>query len=160
MRYQTLRRRLLAGLAVSVLGGPMILTSVLAAPTEQAHVIDLNIQPGSLDAALLAFAAQSGRQLFYNPEIVAGLSSPGLKGRLTSDEAIDRLLAGAPITVSRNPANALVLKRRSTPAAFSGPAADAFAQGGLEPVTAPADPTELTAIVVTGSLIRGAGDGP
>ena len=163
VRHPTLRRHLLAGLAVSVLGGPLILNPVLAAPPEpvqeRVQVIDFDIQPGSLDAALLAFAAQSGRQLFYSPDLVAGLPSPGLKGRLTPDEAIARLLAGAPIQISRGKSNAFVLKRRVTPATFAAPAAGSFPRQGPEPAPVPNDPTELTAIIVTGSLIRGAAHG-
>jgi len=155
-----LRRRLLAGLVIPLLVGPMVSTSVRAAPRDQVQAVEFNIQPGSLDAALLAFAAQSGRQLVYSPDLVAGLQSTGLKGRLSPDEAIEKLLAGAPIEIRRGGANAFVLKRRPTPAAFAAPTSDTFSQGGLEPVAAPSDPTELTAIVVTGSLIRGAGDGP
>ncbi len=163
MRCQTLRRRLLAGFVVSVLGGPLILNPVLAAPPnpaqDQVQAIDFNIQPGSLDAALLAYAAQSGRQLFYSPDLVAGLQSPGLRGRLTADEALARLLADAPVQVNRSSSNGFVLKRRMTPATFAAPAADSFPQQGPEPAPAPSDLTELSAIIVTGSLIRGAANG-
>jgi len=159
MRSSTLRRRLLAGLAVSVLGGPMTLTPALAAPSDQIQVIDFNIQAGSLDAALLAFAAQSGRQLFYTPDLVAGLRSPGLKARLTPEEAIDRLVAGAPVQINRSNPTTFVLKRRLTPAAYDAPVTDGFPQPGPEPTSAASDPVELSAIVVTGSLIRGAANG-
>lgn len=153
-----LRRRLLAGLVIPLLVGPMISTSVSAAPRDHVQAVEFNIPPGSLDAALLAFAAQSGRQLAYSPDLVVGLQSTGLKGRLSPDEAIEKLLAGAPIEIRRGGVNAFVLKRRPTPAAFATPPADPFQQGPAEPALA--DASQVEAVVVTGSLIRGAGQGP
>lgn len=154
MLSASLRRRLLAGLATTVLTLPLGANAALAAPQAQTQTVDFNIQPGSLDGALQAFAHQSGRQLIYTPDLVAGLKTSGVRGRLTSDEAIARLLAGAPIEVRRGGTNAFVLKRRTTPIRFEGE------QTAIPDAAAPEPgPTEVAEVVVTGSLIRGAGDG-
>lgn len=151
------RRRLLVGLALPFVLGEMLAPAAVAAPQAQASLVMFAIEPGSLDAALAAFAIQSGRPLVYTPDLVAGLQSTGLRGRLSPDEAIVKLLAGAPIEIHRGGLKGFVLKRRTTPAAYSAPPADLFTQSPIEPSAS--DVVQLDAVVVTGSLIRGAGEG-
>ena len=156
MRSTTLKHYLLAGVAAALATGPLVTATALAAPTEQARVVNFDIPAGPLDAALQAFAAQSGRQLAYSPQLVAGLRSSGLKARLTPDQAVDALVRGLPIAVRRGGANALVLKPRGE-ASASGAPADPFDLAAAGALT---DTAEVEAVVVTGSLIRGAGQGP
>ncbi|WP_029911578.1 TonB-dependent receptor [Caulobacter sp. UNC358MFTsu5.1] len=155
MRSTTLKHHLLAGIAASLAAGPFAAAPALAAPIQQAQTVNFDIPAGPLDGALQAFAAQSGRQLAYSPQLVAGLRSPGLKARLAPDQALGELLRGLPIDVRRG-ANALVLKPRGGMAA-SGAPADPFDPAAAGP---PAETAEVEALVVTGSLIRGAGQGP
>ena len=54
-----------------------------------------NIPPGSLRDGLNQFATQSDQQLFYSGELVAGLRTPGLRGRYLPSAALDQLLAGS-----------------------------------------------------------------
>ena len=158
MHHPSLRRRLFASLAAAALMGPLALPGAArAAPQDQVHAVEFNIQAGPLDAALTAFANQSGRQLIYSQIVVEGLRSAGLKGRYTPDEAIAKLVADAPIEIHRGGPTGFVLKRRPTPVSFNEPMAT-LSQAPLEPV-AP-EPTQLDEVVVTGSLIRGAGQGP
>lgn len=150
MPSTTLRHRLLAGLAITLLSAASA-SAVLAAPTEQAQVVAFNIPAGSLDAALQAFAAQSGRQISFAPELVAGLKTPGLHGSLTPDTAIAQLVAGAPLEIGRAGRNGFILKPRAVTAGAD--AADPFDAAG-EPAA-----TEVAEVLVTGSLIRGTRDG-
>ena len=152
MRSTTFKHHLLAGIAASLAVGPFVSAPARAAPVQQAQVVSFDIPAGPLDAALQAFAAQSGRQLAYSPHLVAGLRSSGLKARLDPDQALDQLIKGLPIEVRRR-ANALVLK----PRADLGAPADPFEQAAAGP---PLEAAEVEAVVVTGSLIRGAGQGP
>jgi iron complex outermembrane recepter protein len=146
----TLKHRLLAGLAITLLGAASA-APVLAAPTEQSQVIAFNIQAGPLDAALQAFAAQSGRQISFAPELVAGLKTSGLHGTMTPDAAIAQLVTGAPLDIRRSGRNGFILKPRTVTAGAN--AADPFDAAGEVAAT------EVTEVLVTGSLIRGARDG-
>ncbi|MBI1685170.1 TonB-dependent receptor domain-containing protein [Caulobacter hibisci] len=155
MCIPTLRRRLLAGLAVSTFVIPATFAVVPAPAAAEQSLVTFDIPPGPLDRALTAFGEQSGQQLLYSPEEVAGLKSKGLRGRLTPECAIERLLEGAPMQVRRGNLKSFVLKRQVTPIAFDGAAAVSRPAD-----LAPAAPVEVEEIVVTGTLIRGANDGP
>lgn len=151
MLQSSLRRRLLIGLAASTFLTPVLAQPVLAAPQETAQTVAFDIRAGTLDAALIAFATQSGRQLVYSPSLVEGRLSEGLRGRYTPEAALDRLVAGGTIEVRRRGDKGFVLKPRRTGA---GPAAALEAQPPLGEVALDA-PSQLSEIVVTGSLIRG-----
>jgi iron complex outermembrane receptor protein len=150
MLQPSLRRRLLIGLATSVFLTPALVSPVLAAPQEAVQTVAFDIRPGSLDAALIAFATQSGRQLVYSPSLVAGRQSAGLRGRFTPEAALERLVEGGAIEVRRRGDKAFVLKARKLGAV---PAASFEPQSPLSGVDDPSN--QLSEIVVTGSLIRG-----
>jgi hypothetical protein len=61
MLQSSLRRRLLVGLATTVFLAPALIAPASAAPQETAQTTVFDIQAGTLDAALVAFATQSGR---------------------------------------------------------------------------------------------------
>lgn len=151
MRINSLRRRVLAGLAWSVMASGVAASPTLAAQSEQAQTVEFNIPAGTLDAALVAFANQSGLQLLYSPAVVTGRQSPGLRGRFSPDDALTRLLAGTSVDIRKRGAKAYVLKPRDGSAAFDE---------GMSLVAESPDPVEVETLVVTGSLIRGAANGP
>lgn len=147
--------------------------AAICAPAPQPAAIVFNIEAGTLDAALMAYAKQTGRQLIYPAELVAGRRTSGLNARLSPDDALDRLLAGTGIAIQRSRPNVIVLKLRATPVASDGvpiPAAaatDGSATIASVPMASAAAahvpreaPTTLDAVVVTGSLIRGRNVGP
>lgn len=98
-----------------------------------------DIPAGSLRDALTRYAAQSDQQLFYPSALVDGLSSPGLRGRYTPAEALNRLLEGSGLTWSETRPGVVYLRR-----AAPGDHAEAAV-------------TVVDEVVVTGSLIRQAG---
>lgn len=151
--HSSLRRRLLIGLATSVFLCPALATSVLAAPQEAVQAVEFDIHASTLDAALIAFATQSGRTVAYAPSLVAGRQSDGLRGRYTPEAALDRLLAGGAIVIHRRGDKAFVLKPRMVGV---GPVA-----GLEEPLAGVSadEPSQISEIVVTGSLIRGPAKG-
>ena len=155
MLQSSLRRRLLAGLAASVLLAPALASPAAAAPQEAVSAVAFDIQPGSLDAALIAFATQSGRQLAYSPSLVAGRQSAGLRGRFAPEAALERLIAGLSIEVRRRGDKGFVLKPRS------GRTVPTASLETADPVGAVlAEPSnQLSELVVTGSLIRGPAKG-
>lgn len=123
----------------------------------------IDIAPAPLDRALMSLAAQTHVQMLYSPELVAGRVTAGLHGRYSPQDAAARLLAGAPVTVSRTADNVIVIRpRRPSPGPRDPLAAAGAADGGApgqagRPSTP--SPSVLQTIVVTGTHIRGAGAG-
>jgi len=114
-------------------------TPVIAQNAETPQRYD--IAAGALDRVLGDFASQSGQQLLYPAALVAGRRSAGLSGDYVPEAALAALLRDTGLSHRRTRPNVFVLY---------DPMARAEA----------AEATQLDDILVTGSLIRGAGDGP
>jgi outer membrane receptor protein involved in Fe transport len=144
----------------------------LAPATAQAATrhYEFNVAAGPLGSALNSYARQTGRQLLYKSNLVAGLSAPTLRGSLSADQALARLLAGTRIRVRRAGRNVFVLTTASNAVAEAPPAARVRPQSPRRsaPTPLPARPPEQAAspaeeeggpeIVVTGTHIRRAGE--
>ncbi|MFC5345535.1 TonB-dependent receptor [Brevundimonas staleyi] len=116
-------------------------TVLVAGPAASAQAeIDFVIPSGPLEAGLRLLAEQSGERVLYDAALVSGRSAPAVSGRMTTDAAIARLLAGSGLRPERTAANVLIV--RAERAAGSDAA------------------SVLDEVVVTGSLIRGISDGP
>ncbi|MCK9821499.1 TonB-dependent siderophore receptor [Komagataeibacter oboediens] len=57
-----------------------------------------SVPPGSLAKALTSFGAQSGKQVSVETSVIQGLSSPGVTGRMSAQQALGQLLAGTGLT--------------------------------------------------------------
>jgi outer membrane receptor protein involved in Fe transport len=133
-------RRLIGASSVSLLAALLTAPAALAAPAVSG--VSFDVPAGPLGPALIEYARQAHRQVFYEAALVAGRTTPGLHGRFTEDDALARLLAGSSIVVDHTGPNVIVLKP---------PPAD--------PVVAPADPrmangVQVEELVVTGAQIR------
>ncbi|WP_347988664.1 TonB-dependent receptor [Methylomonas sp. AM2-LC] len=80
--------------------------SVCAAESD----IELHLPAQPLAAALEAYSQDTGIQLIYRPEAVAGLQSPALDGRFTRTEALGRLLKGTTLSVQPVDDHTLAIK--------------------------------------------------
>ncbi|MEQ7154259.1 TonB-dependent receptor [Brevundimonas aurifodinae] len=100
---------------------------------------EFNIPAGPMRGALTAFATQSDQQIFFTSELVEGLRSPGVSGRLEPTAALDRLLQGSGLTWTQSRPRVFALQRTRL-AAGEGEA------------------TEIDDVVVTGTLLRSSGD--
>lgn len=163
-----LRRRLCAGLALPCLMIALGSAPALAGPPPAP--VSFNIEAGSLESALLAYAHQSGLQLLYSADLVAGRRAPALHGALAPDQALERLLAGTGLVAQRSRPGVIVLKAARLASFRGGSEGDliATAQAETGSALAAAVPpavgvaTEAPAaslldeVVVTGSNIRGA----
>jgi iron complex outermembrane receptor protein len=137
-------------------------TPAAAAPAPTPAPVAFNIEAGALEAALMSYAAQAHRQILVDPALVAGLRAPELKGSLSPDQALDRLLAGSGLVVRRTGPNVFVVRAgvvaradlRLAAAEAGSPALPA-AQADGPIVPAAAAPQVLDEVVITGSLIRG-----
>jgi outer membrane receptor protein involved in Fe transport len=59
---------------------------------------DLSIDPQPLKGALTAFAQQSGLQLVFYTDVTTGYRAPAIKGKLTREAALKKLLEGTELT--------------------------------------------------------------
>ena len=71
--------------------------------------IDFNISVRPLGAALSAFAEATGWQVSVLSELVAGLTSSGISGQHTPEEALQALLIGTGLTYRMTGTNAVTL---------------------------------------------------
>jgi iron complex outermembrane recepter protein len=72
---------------------------------------DYNIPPQPLTSALALFGQQSGVQVTADGDLLRNLSTPGVQGRFTSDEALRQLLVGTGLTWSIGAAGTIVLQK-------------------------------------------------
>jgi outer membrane receptor protein involved in Fe transport len=98
---------------------------------------------GPLARALAVFIEQGRLQVLYPAALVEGRTSPGLQGEYVAEAGLATLLRDSGLRFRRVRPNVYVL---FDPAARTGLMDD--------------QPTVVDDVVVTGSLIRGAGDGP
>ena len=132
-------RRLLGASSISLMAALAFAPVAIAAPAGVAF----DLPAGPLGTALIEYARQAHRQVFYETSLVAGRTTPGLQGRFTEDEALSRLLAGSGIVVDHTGPNVIVLKPS---AASADPPSSTAAQS---PASA-----EVQELIVTGAQIR------
>lgn len=104
-------------------------------PAAQQAVIRFNVLAGPAAATLNAFAAQAGAEILYPYAAVEGLTSPGVRGAMTRDQALRQVIAGLPLTIVQDSGGVITLR--------------AVNDAGRPSL---ADSTTLTDVVVTGSL--------
>lgn len=130
--------------------------------------VRFDISAGRLEDALMAYAAQACQQLAVDPDLVAGRTTPAIKGVFPPGEVLTRLLAGTGLVARQTGPNAFVVRpalmtRLAGPSEVAALDPGAFA-GAPAPAPAPQDPiaptlpaaTTLDEVVITGTLIRGA----
>lgn len=130
------------GLCSSALGALAIAAATPVVAQAQSPVVQFRVPAGPLQTALPLFAAQSGEQILYSTDLVAGRQSPGVSGALRTDQALTTLLQGTGLRARRTSPNTLVVFDPSARAEASDEA------------------IEIDEVIVTGSLIRGVADGP
>lgn len=76
-----------------------------------AQSVQFDIPEGQLKDALDAYAKQSGVRLIYIADDVRGISSHGVQGQLSSDQALEQLLRGTGLVVERDQTGAVAVVR-------------------------------------------------
>lgn len=92
----------------------LAMTCLLAACLDaraQSPAREFDVPGGDMKTAIDAFAAQSGVQLVYRVAEVAGLVGHAIRGNMTPEAALSRLLAGTPLRVVRDGTGAVVIVR-------------------------------------------------
>lgn len=131
MTYRTIAALFAASTATIALTAPAV--------SAQEGRTDYEIPAQDLGSAIRRYSQVSGRQVIVASDLVEGKRSNHVRGRLSPDIALARLLAGSGLSIERIDGRFVIR---------SGNAA-ADATGSTEPVDA--------SIVVTGTRIRGAG---
>jgi iron complex outermembrane recepter protein len=85
--------------------------AVVIATAAMAQDAQFNIPAGSLKAALDAYIAQTGAQLIFRPQDVAGRQTRGVSGEVSLSDALEQILAGTGLSVQRDASGAMVIKR-------------------------------------------------
>ncbi|MGL4316764.1 MAG: TonB-dependent siderophore receptor [Pseudomonas sp.] len=93
-------------LALALIGGIASLSAQAASPAATAAP---SIPAGPLAQALSSFAERAGITLSYSPEMVRGLSSPGLAGGGSLEEGLAALLSGSGLVAQKTPSGYVVL---------------------------------------------------
>jgi outer membrane receptor protein involved in Fe transport len=144
--------RRLASFIQAVLSALCLLAIASTAGAAEPVLKDYDIPAAPAAAALKQFSAQSGEQLLFSAEAVAGTTTRAVQGRLTAREALDRMVAGTELTVREDQSTGALAVSRRTGAA-SAP----------EPAPSPVVPTTpareegavvLDTFTVTGTNIR------
>ncbi len=86
--------------------------SVLFFAAAQAE--DFDIPAGNLSAALDAYSAQTGISLMVSSDAVKGLHTKGVKGDLTANDALSRILSGTGFATRRYSPDSVALIRSSS----------------------------------------------
>ena len=90
-----------------------------AAQVAQSETRPIDISPQPLGDALRALSRQTGLQFFADSDLTSGITAPAVSGRMTADQALQRLLAGSGLTYRLN--GSLVTVERATAEPESGP---------------------------------------
>ena len=106
----------LGSVAVALVATP------LWAQAAATHDLDIPGQP--LNRALRALAAQSGVQIAYRTAVAAGTMAPPVRGRMSVDQALARMLAGSGLNYGFTGANTVTIAATPTGDASA-------AEGGL-----------------------------
>ena len=111
---------------------------------------DIPAQP--LAPALSQFASQSGREVLFDPALVAGKRTQGLKGDFAIERALGQLLSGSGLK-AQSAGRALVIS--AAPIAISTAPSPAPTAAQAPAPAQVSEPTAVEEIVVVGSKIAG-----
>lgn len=130
-RYCASKAVLLATVAAFVVAGSAV------AQTSRSF----DIPADDAAAAFQAYARQSGKQVLFPYEAVAGRRTPEIRGQYTDDEALERLTAAAGLVITSDDGRTVTLQPRPQRGDAARPSDQA---------------TTVADVVVTGTRIRGA----
>src|SRR5262245_39921577 len=91
------------------------LTTLAGKASAQPQLALVSIDAGSLRSSLQDRQSQTGIELLFDPDIVAGLHSPAVQGNLTAEQALQRLTAQSGLTIRRAASGAWIIERLDAP---------------------------------------------
>ncbi|HTO40824.1 MAG TPA: TonB-dependent receptor, partial [Rhizomicrobium sp.] len=117
----------------------------LAALLSTAHAADFNVPAGDLKSALDAYVQQTGVSLMYSGPTVKGIRSPGVKGTISSEAALSRILSGTGFVAREEMGGVVILPERNSKA-------------DVQPITlaqVTPEPRSVETVTVTSSKLGG-----
>lgn len=87
------------------------LCAIAGLSAEPAAKRSYDVPESDATVSLRLFAEQSGLEIIYPAEDVKGVKTNALKGKFAAREAIDRLIAGTPLTITSAKSGALAINR-------------------------------------------------
>ncbi|ONH57448.1 hemoglobin/transferrin/lactoferrin receptor protein [Pseudomonas cedrina] len=100
--------------AALLLAGVPVMTASAAEPASRSHGnYTFSIEQQPLVSALNAFTTVTGWQIGLPAELGQGVSSPGVRGPLSPEKALDRLLVGTNLSYRKLGNNNIVLEKRT-----------------------------------------------
>ena len=107
MKTATRVSRTFRSAAYLTCGAMALLVGTAAAQSAAENQFD--IDAGALGAALDLYIDQSGEQVLYSSDHVAGVSTEGVQGLLPNDKALKALLSGSKLRVRQDPSGAVLI---------------------------------------------------
>jgi outer membrane receptor protein involved in Fe transport len=135
-----LRAVLLRGLVVAL----AVLVPALPAAEGPRRAFDL--PAAAAEDALRTFTEQSGVELAFNVQQVQGVRTRAVRGRLTPRAALERLLAGTPLTVVEDPESGALFVHRKPSRSAESPAPRRSPEPGVRAATAAAGPSAASGV--------------
>lgn len=86
-----------------------LLSAQQSVRAETSSAVTFTIAAGPLSQTLAEFGRQSGMQVSYLPQYTQGKSSPGVRGSLAPQQALQQLLAGSGLSYQFTSANSVTL---------------------------------------------------
>lgn len=106
--------------AAILLAGTPVMAATAAEPAQRSHGnYTFSIEQQPLVSALNAFTAVTGWQVGLPAELGQGVSSPGVRGPLSAEKALDRLLVGTNLSYRKLSSNNIVLEKRAAGGALN-----------------------------------------
>ncbi len=100
--------------AAILLAGVPVMSATAAEPAPRSHGnYTFSIEQQPLVSALNAFTSVTGWQVGLPAELGQGVSSPGVRGPLPPEKALDRLLVGTNLSYRKLGNNSIVLEKRA-----------------------------------------------
>jgi outer membrane receptor protein involved in Fe transport len=94
------------------------------AQAQSAPLINYNIPAEDLGKALTDLARQSNREIYFSADLTRGKRAPAVAGQLSTDQALEQLLAGSGLTYKIGPSGAITIGRGLGESAAGSAAAD------------------------------------
>lgn len=121
-RHSSSPSRMLSLLTAAILtagSAPLLAATAAGQPTRSMGDYAFAIPQQSLVSALNAFTSVTGWQVGLSAELAQGVASPGVRGSLPAEKALDRLLMGTNLSYRKLGNNSIVLERRASGGALN-----------------------------------------
>lgn len=89
------------------------LTHASAQSSPPAPQLAFELPAGPLESSLTTIARSSGRAIAFDPALTRGLQAPALRGRYTTEQAVQQMLRDTPLQLRISPSGTLIVEARS-----------------------------------------------